>query len=249
MTPRLLLLVSLMAACSARPGPVARPSDERAAGLEANASSRREHAEVRQGLAARILEVKGRLTPELEIPADKAAARCPAVLGNAHTDKTVAVRIHDARYEPRSLLPLEFRSRLESDELVGLGAQYVGGTAALWNLEAAELRSPDSAREIGRLLDSLDQKRYAAVLHVTTYSKPDVFRRKDAIRPEWNAGAIGARFVVYDLDRRVPLCEESLAVRGEGKDAPLRRRLRESTRTRLHRVLRAQTWQAMRDSL
>ncbi len=183
------------------------------------------------------------------MPTAKAAKLCPPRLGGAGAVETVAIRVHDARYEPKDLLPLEFRSQLESDEFVALGSHYVGGVAALWNLEAAELQSADSAPAIERTLDALDRTRYAAVLHVTSYSKPNVFHRRDAIRPEWNPGAIGARFIVYDLARRTPLCEDALVVRGDAKDAPLRRRLRETTRTRLHGALLAETWEAMGASL
>lgn len=244
----LIPIAGLMLGCSAQPGPVARQGAEHRVQPQ-QTSSAQARLEATHTLAARILAVRGRLTPRFDIPETKGRARCPSGLGDSQADTTVAVRVHDDRYEPRDILPLEFRARLESDELATLGAHYAGGAAALRNLEAAELSGPGSAQAAGRLLDTLARKRYAAVLHVLSYSKPNVFRRKDAIRPEWNPGAIGARFVVYDMDRGTPICEESLAVRGDAKDAPLRRRLRETTRTRLHGELLDRAWLAMRESL
>ncbi len=250
MVLRVLGFLSLLAACSceqlpfvghAEATPLLTGTPARTAG-EGGDPSARERIESTQQLAARIIELRASLAGDVALPAHKAPPRCPTMAAGTDAERTAVVRVHDARYEPKDLLSLEFRTRLESDELATLGGFYLGGAASLWNLESAQLRTPRESTRVGDLLDELGQRRYLVVLHVTSYAKPHVFRRKDVIRPEWNAGALGGRIIVYERRGSVPLCEAWLTVRGDARDAPLRRALRDVTRARLHRELLDKTW-------
>lgn len=75
--------------------------------------------------------------------------------------------------------------------------------------------------------------RYAAELLISAYDAPRHFRRLNAPRAEWAAGRLQAQLVVWDLGERRVICQAPLSVRGDASGAPIRRRLRESTRRSL----------------
>ena len=262
MLSRLIATIGLIAACGCDRAPfvaaaAAHPYDppfadsaaipRQPAPFPLSATARQE--ESTQALAARIIELQSRFNQELTPPNTRRDLPCPEALSGSTERTNVVVRIRDDRFEPQNLLPLDLRARLQSDEFARVGEQYVGGPAALWNLESARLKGHESMSVAGAHLDQLGKLSALVALHITSYSKPHVFRRKGVIRSEWDAGTIGGRLVVYDLERAAPLCQSWLSVRGDATGAPLRRRLREMTRNRLHKELLDLTWKSMKDKL
>jgi hypothetical protein len=79
--------------------------------------------------------------------------------------------------------------------------------------------------------------RYVAELQIESYASPRLFRRLDAPHSEWAAGHLRAHLLVEDVAEHTTLCQAEVSVRGDARDAPIKRRLRESTRSALQQEL------------
>lgn len=204
--PLLMALLMVAAGCQGR-SPPSEP--DRSAPLPdagAREQARQQHW-VRARDAARHY-----LDQELASPSSAARVRCPdELLPHGSSDTALLVRLQDTRGERRQLLPWTFLQALESPQFALLQSE-------------APLEQP---------LRQLAARRYVARLLVEAYSGPRLFRRKDAPRSEWDAGAFSGRLVVHDLVARRALCEAPVRVRGNADAAPIRKRLRETTRERL----------------
>jgi hypothetical protein len=204
------------------------------------------HARINQGIA----RARARIEQELEPPVGKGPQPCPdESLAAGSAPHTLILRTRVVRSESRSPLPLRLLTALESDEFSTITAHLSGGAAALWDPTHARPKSPEGARLALEALDALAERPYLAELRVESYVEPKLFRRKDAPKSEWEAGLVAGRLVIYDLSTRRPLCQAKLLVRGDAKDAPIRKRLREQTRERLRAALNDRTYAALESAL
>ena len=162
---------------------------------------------------------------------------------------TLVLRTHDARAEARTPLSLQLVTALSSDEFAKIVPHFSGGAAALWDPQSAAPRTTEDGALALDALDALAKRPYLAELRIETYSEPNLFRRKDAPRSEWNPGVIAGRLVVYDLSERRALCQAPVLVRGNAEGMPIRRRLREQTRAKLREALNERTYAELEGAL
>ncbi len=85
------------------------------------------------------------------------------------------------------------------------------------------------------------EARYFAELRIDSYSSPRLFRRLNAPRSEWAAGSLQGSLLIQDTQRRSTLCQAPLRALGDAREAPISRRMRESTRRALETKLRQRT--------
>jgi hypothetical protein len=222
-TTLLTLLLMAAAGCEGR-SPAAEP--DRSAPLPGAAA--RQQTRQQQWIAARD-EARHYLDQELPKASSAERVRCPDDLlpRRSASDTALLVRLHDTRQERRHLLPWTFLQALESPQFALLQSE-------------APLEPP---------LRELAARRYVARVLVDTYSGPRLFRRKDAAKSEWDAGAFSGRLVVHDLVLQRALCQAPLRVRGNADAAPIRKRLRETTRERLTNELHQGTRAAVSAAL
>lgn len=242
---RFLLGACLLSAtafgCQQRWPSDADTKDEKAR-LDARAS---ESAAIDARVVSALMAAKARLEPGLDAPVDHERTRCPDETLRSGAASTVIVRTRDSRRERRSPLPLRLVTSLESDEFSAVLTHLSGGAAALWEPAQAKPVSPEAASAVLEELRALGERPYLAELHVEGYADPRLFRRKDAPRSEWAAGYVSGRLVVFDLDAKRPICHAPVYARGDATGAPIRTRLRETTRERLRKELQDKAWSAM----
>lgn len=208
------LLMALLMATAGCEGRSAAAEPDRSAPLPEAAV--REQTRQQQWVRARD-EARHYLEQELPRAASAVRVPCPdhLVPRASAKDTALVMRLHDTRQERRHLLPWTFRQALESPQFALLQSE-------------APLEQP---------LRELAARRYVARLLVDAYSGPRLFRRKDAPKSEWDAGAFSGRLVVHDLVAQRALCEAPVRVRASADAAPIRKRLREMTRERLTSAL------------
>ncbi len=212
---------TLLGCHAAEPAPPPAPAPARA---EARAPSRD-----RSALAATL---RGWLTRHDETPKRLAEQRCPddALRASAETEREIALRVEDARFEKKTLLPLRL-----TNELVSVDAAA---------LETATL--PDSTRKETELdetlvkrVEWLASRRYLGVFHVTDYGAPKWIHRIDRLKPEWVPGYLVAWLVIHDAKTGEPACSTLVHVKNDVGGAPIAARERSETSDRLTRALGA----------
>ena len=198
------------------------------AGCEPAAQTERDHdsgptvAESGDPLLYRARQVAHRLEAALSRLAEPMpratkfqTAACPdAELGAALTAgalPTLVLDVQDARYEARSLFPLELLAPLDPPEPT-LDQYFEADprAAALPGPEGRRsrlLRSEADAVAAERAVSELERRRYKGVFHITLFKKPHLIRKENRHKREWTRGIFEAWLVVYDLDTSESLCQ------------------------------------------
>lgn len=179
------------------------------------------------------------------------AAAVPAP--NSQIEATAnAARLPSAVSDPATLAELGARGRERCpDEVLSRGSAAQTELAVRIADARADRRSIlplDLAESLGSEAPAADAP-YAAELLVSAYEAPHHFRRLNAPRSEWAAGRLEAQLLVWDLQGRRVVCQAPLKVRGDATGAPLRRRLRESTRQLLETKLYGRVRTEMQKSI
>jgi hypothetical protein len=186
-----------------------------------------------------------KLTPWLtrhdELPRRVGERHCPddVIRGQAtqENERTLMLRVEDARVEKKSVLPLHVTSAVSSLDLGEL-------EAAVTREEIGNLDRDSAAR-----IDWLASRRFVGVFHVIDYSTPRWIHRLDRAKSEWVAGWLTAWLVVHDARTGDALCSTQVTVRNDTTGAPLQRRLRSETAERLTGELGSSLRSRTRESL
>jgi len=174
--------------------------------------------------------------PDSELEAQiKAGAGASLVLG-----------VHDARYEARSLFPLELLAPLDPPaptldryfEADPNAAALAGSDSRLSRL----LRSEADAQAAERAVEALERQRYKGVFHITQFKKSHLIRKENRLRREWTQGMLEAWLVVYDIDTSESLCQVRVATLNDVEGEPITIRLRPDTQRKLVRELGEQLY-------
>lgn len=160
--------------------------------------------------------------------------------------RTLTLGIHDARYEARSLLPLELLAPLDPPaptldryfEVDRRAEGLPGSEARLTRL----LRSEADARAAEHEVDALERHRYKGVFHITLFKKPHLIRKENRRKREWTRGIFEAWLVVYDIDTSQSLCQVRVSTLNDVEDEPITIRLRPDTQRKLVRELGQQLY-------
>ena len=219
----LLALAALALACEnpapdpAPPAPQLKPSGDDAV------RSAREH-------------IRERLLRKLQAPEKLRETPCPSFGELGARERTLSLRVIDARYDTRSVLPLRVTRHLIEPDLNALDA-VLGG------IEPGDVEG--ALAQVARL----EERRYVGAYHVIHYASPRWFVRTTTMRPAWNAGRFDAWFVIHDAKTGEAKCAARVTVNGDATNAPLRTRLRSDTRDRLTTELGERTRSATEDAL
>jgi len=165
---------------------------------------------------------------------------------SAGSAPTLVLDVHDARYEARSLFPLELLAPLDPPqptldryfEADPRASARLGSEARLSRL----LRSEEDAIAAEREVSELERQRYKGVFHVTLFKKPHLIRKENRRKREWTRGVFEAWLVVYDIDTSQSLCQVRVSTLSDVEDEPISIRLRPDTQRKLVRELGQQLY-------
>ncbi len=140
--------------------------------------------------------------------------------------RRLGIVVHDARFEPKNLLPLELTQSLTQPDLHALRTEL-------------ELLGPTQAPSAGLLaqVKALEQTKFVAVFHVTEWLGAERVFRLDRNRWEWVAGTLVGRLAIHDVASTDVVCHTLVVVKNDIEGAPLAARLKSDTRERLLREL------------
>jgi hypothetical protein len=209
-------LVLLLVACDRAPSPsppVAAPAAKQAPAGELEAKTAR----------ARIQD---RLNHPPTRPERFKQQRCPDAEIGRHppAERELSLRVLDARYDLRRVLPQRVTRHLTAPDLNELD-QVLAGVDA-----------PGAAEQKRAALGSVERlvrQRFVGVYHVTHYAAPKWVVRVGRVKPVWDAGRLDTWFAIHDAESGEALCASRVSVVGDATDAPVRVRLRSDTRDRL----------------
>ena len=157
------------------------------------------------------------------------------------SERNLVLDIHDARYEARSLLPLELLVPLKTPErTLDRYFEAAPNAAGLQDSETRLgrlLRSDQDAVLAERELRELEQQRYKGIFHITLFKKPHLIRKENKLRREWTQGILQAWLVVYDIDTNESLCQAPVTSVSDVEGEPITIRLRADTQQRLVKEL------------
>lgn len=159
---------------------------------------------------------------------------------------SLVLGVHDARYEARSLFPLELLTPLDPPaptldryfEADPSAAGLPGSDSRLSRL----LRSEADAQAAERAVVELERQRYKGVFHITQFKKSHLIRKENRLRREWTRGTLEAWLVVYDIDTSESLCQVRVATLNDVEGEPITIRLRPDTQRKLVRELGEQLY-------
>lgn len=177
-------------------------------------------------------------------------ARCPdstlaAQVAQGST-ATLVLDVHDARYEARSLFPLELIAPLDPPE--STLDRYFEADSQAEGLPGSEarlrrlLRSDADAHAADREVGELERRRYKGVYHVTLFKKPHLIRKENRRKREWTRGIFQAWLVVYDIDTSESLCQVRVSTLSDVEGEPISIRMRPDTQRKLVRELGQQLY-------
>ncbi|MEZ4225464.1 MAG: hypothetical protein R3B13_31215 [Polyangiaceae bacterium] len=149
---------------------------------------------------------------------DDAALSAAATTSDA---RVVTVRVADARYDSKSLLPLSITEPLSLPNLAELDGAISG------------VSGPEASARAREIAEGVRTRRFIAVAHITRFAMPRWIWRLGHKKPEWVAGHLEAWIAIHDAQSGERSCQTRVWVVNDTKDAPLRRRLRGDTRDRL----------------
>lgn len=228
---RSLAVASLLAlaACEQRPA----PADDRAPPPVARATQAPRRVEIRNARA----QIRTSLSRPLPAPKRMKDSQC-ADLGSLDDDeRLLSLRVVDARYDKRWVLPMRVTRHLTAPDLNQLEAVLAG---------ADESGDPKSALAA---VARFSRQRFIGAYHVIHYESPKWVVRADSMRPRWNAGRLDAWFAIHEAATGIPRCAARLTVIGNAEGAPVRARLRSDTRDKLTTALGVRAREATRDAL
>lgn len=165
---------------------------------------------------------------------------------SAGASHRLALDIHDARYQARSLMPLELLAPLDPpaptlDRYFEPDPKAQGLSGADTRLSRL-LRSEADAQAAEREVDALERQRYKGVFHITLFKKPHLIRKENRRKREWTRGVFEAWLVVYDIDTSQSLCQARVFTSNDVEDEPITIRLRPDTQRKLVRELGQQLY-------
>jgi hypothetical protein len=233
-----LLAITLLAVACESPRDV-RPlsAGQRAAAPIESTPARQRLRDLSMRVSFETVELSTRLEGRFELPARRAASRCPddALAADAHV---LTFGIADARSNGKTLLPSVFTEALSSSELAAMAGHFRTGTvdptrAFHW------LRSEDDGEKALEQLARLRARRYRAIAHVIDYRDAELIYSLRRNRREWTPGAATAWVAVHDVLSRQALCQALVSVRNETEGLSVRRKTRESVRANLVAALGA----------
>ncbi|HLV22191.1 MAG TPA: hypothetical protein VKZ49_14960 [Polyangiaceae bacterium] len=167
-----------------------------------------------------------RFTRPLPRPVERELGACPKLALTDPAARELVLTVDDARVEAKTLLPLALTRRLTTAQWERVR------TEDEWGNDASPLAALDPARARAEL-DRLERLRYRAVFFVTGFVHPRVIRRIDRPKPQWVAGQLVGKLVLFDMDGSRPLCDTLVSVQNDVSAAPISRRLRAQTRDAL----------------
>lgn len=161
--------------------------------------------------------------------------RCPDAA--IETKSELVLRVEDARFEKKILLPLLVTRHLTWPDASALEQVIVS-------------RRTDLAPNVVPEIEALASARHVGVFHVIQFSPPRRIFRPSRNKPEWVPGILMAWFAVHDAKGGAPLCSTHMLVKNDVSQAPLRLKLRSETADALTeslgRELRARAPAALR---
>lgn len=201
-------------------------------------------------LSHRLEAALSRLAEPMPAVSKFHAAACPdsalqaQIAGGAGPG--LVLDVHDARYEARSLFPLELLAPLDPPaptldryfEADPGAAGLPGSDSRLTRL----LRSESDARAAERAVAELERQRYKGVFHITQFKKSHLIRKENRLRREWTRGMLEAWLVVYDIDTSESLCQVHVSTLNDVEGEPITIRLRPDTQRKLVRELGEQLY-------
>ncbi len=207
--------------------------EDAAPALAAVAASENHDQELNQ-LTERVAfkrhELESREHVSWELPDKPRDASCPQLArGDSEADELVLLA-HDGRIDTRKLLPLRLTKQLASSDFEALEPHYDPHSKAGAKRRLRSKRDGELALE---KLTRIGKRHYAAVFHVTHYVEPHFFHDPKKRKPEWGPGLMLGWVAIHELGEPEALCQWSIDVRSDTSDAPLARRLRETTRYEL----------------
>lgn len=216
----MLCLASLCAGCS-----------DDAPSLSAASKVTSRHDEELIALTERVAfkrhEIENRERVSWELPNKPNDSACPNLArGDSDADQLVLLT-EDDRIDTRQLLPLRLTKQLTSRDLEALEPHYDPTSKAGAKRRLRSRRDGELALD---KLGHLAKRRFAAVFHVKLYVEPHFFHNPKKRKPEWGPGLMLGWVAIHELGEPEALCQWSIDVRSDISDAPLARRLRESTR-------------------
>jgi hypothetical protein len=173
----------------------------------------------RKALAAKL---EPWLTREEEAPKHFAERRCPDDVVARPSE--LILRVEDARWEKKSLIPLRVTKHLTWPDASALEQVIVR--------EHGELE-PSVVPQV----ETLAAARYVGVFHVIQFSQPRRIFRPNKIKPEWVPGIMTAWFAVHEAKGGPPVCGTHMMVKNDVSQAPLMLKLREETAEALTEAL------------
>ena len=201
-------------------------------------------------LSHRLEAALSRLAEPMPAVSKFHAAACPDSELQAQIDTgagaSLVLDVHDARYEARSLFPLELLAPLDPPaptldryfEADPSATRLPGSDSRLSRL----LRSEADAQAAERAVKTLERQRYKGVFHITQFKKSHLIRKENRLRREWTRGMLEAWLVVYDIDTSESLCQVHLSTLNDVEGEPITIRLRPDTQRKLVRELGEQLY-------
>lgn len=179
----------------------------------------------RTAIAAARAEVRTALALRLPTPRRLRQVACPKFELANERERELGLAVVDARYDTRSVLPLEVTRHLIQPDLHRIDAVLAG------------IERPDELDAALETAQRLAGQRFIGAYHVIHYKGPKWYVKTSTMRPAWDAGRLDAWFVVHDAKSGEALCSTRIQIAGDATGAPLRVRLRSDTRDRLARAL------------
>jgi hypothetical protein len=163
------------------------------------------------------------LTRVDEAPKRFSEKHCPDdATGNAKPE--LVLRVEDARFEKKILLPLSITHHLTWPDPLALEQALVRRRSTLGANVPSEI-------------ETLARARYVGVFHVLEYSPPRRIFRPNHMHPEWVAGWLGAWLAIHEAKGGALVCATHFIVKNDVSQAPLAIRMKSETTEALTEAL------------
>jgi hypothetical protein len=224
-----LAIVLISAGCAQAPA----PSEDRPAAMLKQSSDQPRPVEIRTARA----QIRAALERPLPSPKRLKESRCSDLGTLTEDERELSLRVVDARYDTRSVLPLSVTRNLTEPDLNQLDSVLAG------------IESADKPRAALDQVARFSKRRFVGTYHVMVYGSPKWFVKAGKLKPSWDAGRFDAWFAVHDAATGLPRCAARVTIIGDASGAPLRARLRSETRDKLTSALGERARQATSEAL
>jgi hypothetical protein len=170
-------------------------------------------------------QIRAALERPLRAPKRRRESRCSNLGALGEGERELSLRVVDARYDTRAVLPLRVTRHLTEPDLNQLDAVLSG------------IESTKEPRAALESVARFGKRRFVGAYHVIHYGSPKWFVRAGKLKPSWDAGRFDAWFAIHDADTGQPRCTARITIVGDAQGAPLRARLRSETRDKLTTAL------------